>query len=219
MTDAAAQVQKLLRQQAAIARFGNLALRERDLTKILSEAARACAEGLDVPFSKVWRYRAEENDLLVVAGHGWQDGVIGHVVSRADMRFAAGTRLHHRARRPSSTICRRTQASIRRRFMPRTASSRSSMSSSRAATTSHIGVLEIDNDQRHDYDQHDVDFLAAFASLLAEAISTASRGAAAAGYRREDEGAGRGEGPPARTKGPPRICSFARPTRWKRSVN
>ena len=97
MTDAAAQVQKLLRQQAAIARFGSFALRERDLTKILSEAVRACAEGLDVPFSKVCRYRAEENDLLVVAGHGWQDGVIGHAVSCADMTFAAGTRLHHRA--------------------------------------------------------------------------------------------------------------------------
>ena len=74
MTDAAAQVQKLLRQQAAIARFGSFALRERDLMKILTEAVRVCAEGLNAPFSKVCRYRAEENDLLIVAGYGWQDG-------------------------------------------------------------------------------------------------------------------------------------------------
>ena len=59
MTDAAAQVQKLLRQQAAIARFGSFALRERELQKILTEAVRVCAEGLSVPFSKVCRYRAE----------------------------------------------------------------------------------------------------------------------------------------------------------------
>src|ERR1700687_551992 len=84
MTDATAQVKKLLRQQAAIARFGSFALRERDLLKILTEAARVCAEGLNVPFSKVCRYRAAENDLLIEAGYGWKAGVIGHVVSRAD---------------------------------------------------------------------------------------------------------------------------------------
>jgi hypothetical protein len=37
-----------------------------------------------VPFSKVCRYRDGENDLLIEAGYGWQDGVVGHVVSRAD---------------------------------------------------------------------------------------------------------------------------------------
>ena len=80
MTDAPAQVQKLLRQQAAIAKFGSFALRERELMKILTEAARVCAEGLSVPFSKVCQYRAEQNDLLIVAGYGWQDGVIGDVM-------------------------------------------------------------------------------------------------------------------------------------------
>jgi hypothetical protein len=44
--DAAAKVQKLLRQQAALARFGSYALREWDLMKILAEAVRVCAEGL-----------------------------------------------------------------------------------------------------------------------------------------------------------------------------
>ena len=60
MNDAPAEVQKLLRQQAAIARFGSFALRERDLMKILTEAARVCADGLSVPFSKVCRYRPEK---------------------------------------------------------------------------------------------------------------------------------------------------------------
>src|ERR1700731_2149124 len=64
LTDAPAEVQKLLRQQAAIARFGSFALRERDLMKILTEAVRVCAEGLNAPFSKVCRYRAGEDDLF-----------------------------------------------------------------------------------------------------------------------------------------------------------
>jgi hypothetical protein len=96
VTDAVVKAQKLLRQQAAIARFGSFALREPDLTKILIEAARACADGMGVPFSQVWQYRAETNDLVVVVGHGWRDEVVGHAVSCADIRspqaraFAAG---------------------------------------------------------------------------------------------------------------------------------
>ncbi len=42
-------IQKLLRQQAALAAFGSFAFNEPDLQKILVEAARVCAVSLDVP--------------------------------------------------------------------------------------------------------------------------------------------------------------------------
>ena len=71
MNDADPMIRKLLRQQAAIAGFGSFALYENDLLKILTEAAKVCAEGLDVPFSKVCRYREVENDLRIEVGHGW----------------------------------------------------------------------------------------------------------------------------------------------------
>ena len=90
MDDDASRVRKLLRQQAAVASFGSFALRQSDLQKVLSEAARVCAEGLSVRFSKVCRYRAAENDLLIEAGYGWQAGVVGHVVSRADATSPQG---------------------------------------------------------------------------------------------------------------------------------
>jgi len=50
MNQNADRVRRLRRQQAAIANFGSFALRESDLGKILAEAARVCAEGLDVHF-------------------------------------------------------------------------------------------------------------------------------------------------------------------------
>src|ERR1700733_1832411 len=84
MDNDAARVGKLLRQQAAIAHFGSFALSQSDLLKVLTEAAKVCADGLGVPFSKVCRYREAENDLHVEAGYGWKNGVVGHVVSRAD---------------------------------------------------------------------------------------------------------------------------------------
>jgi signal transduction histidine kinase len=177
MTDAAAQVQKLLRQQAAIARFGSFALRERDLMKILSEAVRVCAEGLSVPFSKVCRYRAEENDLLIVAGHGWQDGVVGHVVSRADMSSPQGRAFI--TAQPSII----DDLQIEPSFDPPPFYAAHGIVSIidviiKGNDDQPYGILEIDNDQQHDYDQHDINFLTGFANVLAEAVSTASRGAA-----------------------------------------
>ena len=65
-------IEKLLRQQAALAHFGSFAFRESDLQTILSEAARICAQSLGVPFSKICCYRPLQNDLLVVAGYGWE---------------------------------------------------------------------------------------------------------------------------------------------------
>ena len=40
------------------------------------------------------------------------------------------------------------------------------------------GILEVDNDKQHEYDQYDINFLTGFANVLAEAVSTAARGAA-----------------------------------------
>src|SRR6202140_5519332 len=37
------------------------------------------------------------------------------------------------------------------------------------------GVLEIDNDKQHDYDEHDINFLTGFANVLAEAVATSVR--------------------------------------------
>jgi signal transduction histidine kinase/CheY-like chemotaxis protein len=177
MTDAASQIQKLLRQQAAVARFGSFALRERDLLKILTEAARVCADGLDVPFSKVCQYRSEQNDLLIVAGYGWQDGVIGYVVSRADMSSPQGRAFT--TGKPSIIDDLRKDVGF---DLPAFYAAHGVISTVdviiKGSDKQPYGILEIDSDKQHNYDQHDVNFLTGFANVLAEAVSTASRGIA-----------------------------------------
>ena len=84
------EIDKLRRQQSAIADFGTFAIHEHDLQKILSEAARVCAEGLGTKFSKICSYRAMEGELLIVAGQGWKSGLIGKVVYKADASSPQG---------------------------------------------------------------------------------------------------------------------------------
>jgi two-component sensor histidine kinase len=170
----AAQVRKLLRQQAAVANFGSFALRESDLLKILTEAARVCAECLGVPFSKVCRYRAEENDLLIEAGHGWHAGVVGNVVSRADETSPQGRAFV--TGKPS--ICNDLREDNDFKLPPFYAEHGIVSTVDvviKGSDDQPYGVLEIDNNQQHDYDQHDIDFLTGFANVLAEAVATSAR--------------------------------------------
>ena len=83
-------IEKLLRQQAALANFGSFAFAESDLQKILNEAAAICAQSLGVPYAKVCRYRPDHNDLLIEAGCGWNKSVVGYVVSPADETSTQG---------------------------------------------------------------------------------------------------------------------------------
>jgi two-component sensor histidine kinase len=174
MKENVAQVRKLLRQQAAVAHFGSFALRESDVLKVLTEAARVCAECLSVPFSKVCRYRAEENDLLIEAGYGWHAGVIGNVVSRADETSPQGRAFV--TGEPSISNDLRDDTDFK---LPSFYAQHGIISTIdvviKGSDDRPYGVLEIDNNQQHDYDQHDIDFLTGFANVLAEAVATSAR--------------------------------------------
>jgi two-component sensor histidine kinase len=174
MSENATQVRKLLRQQAAVAQFGSFALRESDLLKILTEAARVCAECLSVPYSKVCRYREGENDLLIEAGYGWRTGVIGNVVSRADVTSPQGRAFI--TEKPSICNDLRKDNDFE---LPAFYAEHGIVSTIdviiKGSDDQPYGVLEIDNNQQHDYDQHDIDFLTGFANVLAEAVATSAR--------------------------------------------
>jgi two-component sensor histidine kinase/ActR/RegA family two-component response regulator len=168
------EIRRLLRQQAALADFGSFALGESDLGKVLTEAARVCADGLEVPFSKVCRYRHEENDLLVEAGVGWHPGVVGHAVAPADESSPEGRAFI--TQKPVICIDVNQDAVF---VLPSFYAEHSIISAVDVPIKKRDGkpwgVLEIDNPARQAYDQHDIVFLTGFANVLAEAVNTSKR--------------------------------------------
>lgn len=167
-------VEKLLRQQAALATFGAFAFREGDLLKILNEAARICAISLDVPFCKICRYRELEHDLLIEAGTGWRLGVIGRVVSRADESSPQG-----RAYVTGEPVIIRNLMDSNNLTLPAFYPEHGIVSTVDVLIPgvdgAAYGVLEIDSPIQHQYDVHDINFLTGFANVLAEAVATATK--------------------------------------------
>jgi hypothetical protein len=148
---------RLYRQQSALAAFGNFARHESNLDIIFAEAARVCAAGLASRHSKISRFRSETNDLLLESGCGWQPGIVGHFIAQADVStpqgrafitgkpsICNGLRLKGDFDLPSLYIDHGILAAIyvmiRGNGMP-------------------FGVLGVDDDKAHVYDEHDVDFL------------------------------------------------------------
>ncbi len=79
-----------LEQQAALSNFGMQALKSHSIDELLTNAAVVAAAGMRAKLSKIMEYRAAHNDLLIRAGVGWREGVVGSSTLGADLESPAG---------------------------------------------------------------------------------------------------------------------------------
>ena len=157
-----------IRQQEILAELGVFALQGASFIDLLDRTARLTAEGLRAEFCKVLEYLPAENRLLVRAGVGWEEGVIGVASVGADLESPAGFALHsgkpvisnhladeQRFRTPELLI----QHGIRR-----------AMNVILQGDGSPFGVLEVDSKSDGEFGERDIAFLQGAANVLGMAI-------------------------------------------------
>ncbi len=71
--------EQMVRRQQVLAEFGDFALRNESLDEILTEACRLVGEALGTDLAKVLEIDPERGELLVRAGVGWREGIIGRM--------------------------------------------------------------------------------------------------------------------------------------------
>lgn len=71
-------LQERLRQQAAVAAIGAHALRGDTLEALMAEATALVAQSLKVDFCTVLELAPARDALLLTAGFGWREGLVGH---------------------------------------------------------------------------------------------------------------------------------------------
>jgi two-component sensor histidine kinase len=157
-----------IRQQEILAELGVLALQGTKFIDLLNHTARLTAEGLEAEYCKVLEYLPAENRLLVRAGVGWAEGVVGFASVGADLASPAGFALstgkpvisnhlenEERFRTPELLI----QHGIRR-----------AMNVILQGDGTPFGVLEVDSRSEGEFSEHDVAFLQGAANILGMAI-------------------------------------------------
>ncbi|HSL31705.1 MAG TPA: PAS domain S-box protein [Anaerolineales bacterium] len=78
------------RQQQAVARLGELAVRERDLQEVFDQATAMVADTLGVEYCKVLELLDGGDALLLRAGVGWKDGLLGRATVSTGLHSQAG---------------------------------------------------------------------------------------------------------------------------------
>src|SRR3954468_3169244 len=86
--------QELVRQRAALGRFGELSLKSDDLDEILTEACGLVSNALGTDLAKVLACHENGTELLVRAGVGWKPGIVGQTTIPIGEFSAAGHALH-----------------------------------------------------------------------------------------------------------------------------
>jgi two-component sensor histidine kinase len=90
MAEADTETSRQLRHRDLLAELGTAALRGRQLDDLLGEVCRIAADGMGTSFAKVLEYLPDRHALLVRAGIGWREGVVGHALLGADNASPAG---------------------------------------------------------------------------------------------------------------------------------
>jgi two-component sensor histidine kinase len=157
-----------IRQQELLAELGVLALQRTSLTDMLDHTARMTAEGLGAEFCKIMEYIPADKRLLVRAGVGWAEGVVGKATVGADLGSPAGYALQtgkpvisnhlgneERFRTPELLV----EHGIRR-----------AMNVILQGDGLPFGVLEVDSRSEGEFGEHDIAFLQGAANILGMAI-------------------------------------------------
>ena len=157
-----------IRQQEILAELGVLALQGTEFTALLDHTARLTAEGLEAQYCKVMEFMPAENRLLVRAGVGWDEGVVGKATVGADLESPAGYAL--RTGKPVISNHLENEQRFRTPELLLTHGIRRAMNVILQGDGSPFGVLEADSEFEGEFSQHDIAFLQGAANILGMAI-------------------------------------------------
>lgn len=157
-----------LRQQQAIADLGSLALAEPDLQRVMDHAVAVACEQLDVPLAKILQLEPSEEQFLVRAGVGLNEGVVGKTRVPADAATQAGYTLLTNEAILVEDLARETR--FRGHRLLHDHGVHGGMTILIAGTGERpFGVLGVHTNVVRQFDHADVDFLKAMANIIANA--------------------------------------------------
>jgi PAS domain S-box-containing protein len=161
-------LQVKLEQQAFVAELGRLALVESSLQRLLDTTVARVASMLGNEYCGVLELLPEENVLLLRAGVGWKEGVVGHERDSAGPDSQSGYTLQAGKPVIVQDLQQETRFSASVNLSEHTVVS--GMSVVIPGAQHPYGVLGTHTARRMEYGDEDVHFLEAVAHLLGEAI-------------------------------------------------
>jgi two-component sensor histidine kinase len=157
-----------IRQQELLAELGVVALKRIDLAELLSSTVRIAAEGLDAELCKILQYFPADNRFLLVAGVGWDPGLVGTATVGADLESPSGYAL--KTGRPVISNHLEHEERFRTPDLLRAHGVRRAINVILQGDGAPFGVLEVDGRSPGEFSEYDIAFLQGAANILGMAI-------------------------------------------------
>ncbi len=161
---------ELLRQQTALARFGELAIKSDDLDEILTEACALVGQALGSDLAKVMESRSNGRELLVRAGVGWKPGIVGQATVRTGRFSAAGHALETGEPVLSPDVSQEKRFEVPAFILDHGVNAMLNVIVLGADGRPPYGVLEVDSHSPRQFSDDDIAFLRTYANLVASAV-------------------------------------------------
>jgi hypothetical protein len=161
-------LQQWIRQQEILAELGVVALQGKPFWELLNETVRLTAEGMNAEFCKVIEFVPADNRLLVRAGVGWHEGIVGRATIGADLESPSGFAL--RTGKPVISNHLENEQRFRTPELLFEHGIRRAMNVILQGDGSPYGVLEVDSRSEGEFSQNDIAFLQGAANILGMAI-------------------------------------------------
>lgn len=159
---------KLRRHIRILVDLGRLSVENASTERFLDKAVVQIARAVEIHHVKVLQYRPDTSDLLLIAGIGWKDGVVGTATLSSDLRSPPG-RAFQTAEPVSIRDFSEQEEYVRSEFL----------SEHGIVAVSNVpvviggaawGVLEVDSTKPRDFSQDTTEFLTAAAALIGAAL-------------------------------------------------
>ena len=157
-----------IRQQEILAELGVTGLKGIPFPELLKETVRLSAEGLEAQFCKALEYIPSENRLLMRAGVGWDEGLIGTASVGADLASPSGFAL--RTGKPVISNHLESEERFRTPDLLAAHGVRRAMNVILQGEGAPYGVLEVDSQSEGEFSEQDIAFLQGAANILGMAI-------------------------------------------------
>lgn len=160
---------RFLEYQRALAAFSRVASGALAPERLMQHACAQVSRVTHIKHTKVLQSRPKHGDLLIVAGVGWDEGVVGTVSLPADDASPAGRSVQTAA--PVVIKDLANESEYRVSPLLRDEGIVSVLNVPIMIDGENWGVIEVDSEKRRDFEDGDVDFLTAFANIIGTAVA------------------------------------------------
>ncbi len=166
--DPADAIRYRLDQQRILAEFGGIALRSRDIDEIVRAAVELAARGMRTRLAKFLHHDPARGGLIVRAGLGWNEGVVGGAEMGDDLGSPAGFAFQTGEAVISNHL--RDEKRFRTPGFMADHGVKRAINVLVEANGKRFGVLEVDSRSDGRFEEDDLAFMQGFANLIGVAI-------------------------------------------------